>query len=117
MLHRLANLLETPLGPALLHFAAELRAKTGSENPRAFFDQRTAQLAPMFDAAIKRGELPASVDREGLFTLAAGPVYFRIFIAGRDVDDDFIDVIVGMVCWQYCPPSVAAKLSLPGRIA
>lgn len=117
VLRRLVDVLESPLGPALLHFAAELKAKGGRDYPRAFFDQRTAQLAPMFDAAIDRGELPASVDREGLFTLAAGPVYFRTFIAAREVDDDFIDSVVGMICWQYCPPSVAAKLSLPGRIA
>jgi AcrR family transcriptional regulator len=117
VLRRLVSVLESPLGPALLHFAAELRAKGGTDYSRAFFDQRMAQLAPMFDAAIERGELPPEVDRERLFTLAAGPIYFRMFIAGRELDDEFIDSIVGMICWQYCPPSVAAKLSLPGRIA
>ena len=57
------------------------------------------------------------VDREALFTVAAGAIYFRTFIAARDVDDDFIDMVVGLVCWQYCSPSTAAKLSLPGRLA
>ena len=43
---------------------------------RAYFDQRMAQLAPMFDAAIARGELPPTVDREALFTFAAGADLF-----------------------------------------
>jgi AcrR family transcriptional regulator len=117
ILRKLVEILESPMGPALLRVAAELRAQSGSEYSRAYFDQRMIQLAPMFDAAIARGELPASVDREALFTAAAGPIYFRMFIAGRGVDDDFIRSIVSSVCWLYCSPSAAAKLSLPARIA
>jgi hypothetical protein len=71
----------------------------------------------MFDAPVARGELPPNVDREALFTAAAGPIYFRMFIAGRPVDEDFIRSIVSSVCWLYCSPSTAAKLSLPARIA
>jgi AcrR family transcriptional regulator len=117
VLKKLVESLESPIGPALLHIAAELRAQSGSSYSRAYFDQRMAQLAPMFDAAIARGELPASVDREALFTSAAGPIYFRMFMAGRAVDDDFIRAIVSSVCWLHCSPSVAAKLYLPARIA
>ena len=117
ILRRLAEILETPLGPALVAVAAELRAKSGSDYSRAYFDRRMAQLDPMFDAAAERGELPAAVDREELFTFAAGPIYFRMFIAARKVDDDFIRSIVASVCWLYCSPSVAAKLSLPARMA
>jgi AcrR family transcriptional regulator len=117
VLNKLVESLESPIGPALLRIAAELRTQSGSNYSRAYFDQRMAQLAPMFDAAITRGELSASVDREALFTSAAGPIYFRMFIAGRAVDDDFIRSIVSSVCWLHCSPSVAAKLSLPARIA
>jgi hypothetical protein len=31
--------------------------------------------------------------------------------------DMIIDTIVASVCWLYCSPSAAAKLSLPARIA
>jgi AcrR family transcriptional regulator len=117
VLRKLVETLESPLGPAVLAIAAELRAGSGSDYSRAYFDQRMAQLAPMFDAAVERGELAPDVDREALFTVAAGAIYFRTFIAARGVDDDFIDMVVGLVCWQYCSPSVAAKLSLPGRLA
>jgi AcrR family transcriptional regulator len=117
MLHKLVELLETPVGPALLKVAAELRARSDGEYSRAYFDARVKQLDPMFDAAIASGELPADVDRETLLTFAAGPIYFRMFIAGRKVDDDFIRSIVSNICWLYCSPSAAAKLSLPARMA
>jgi hypothetical protein len=61
--------------------------------------------------------LGSDTDREGLFTAAAGPIYFRMFIAGRQVDEDFIHSVVSKVCWLYCSPSAAAKLSLPARMA
>ena len=117
LLRKLAELLETPVGPALLKVAAELRGRAAGDYSRTYFDSRMVQLDPMFDAAIKRGELSPDVDRETLFTFAAGPIYFRMFIASRPVDDDFLRSIVGNVCWLYCSPSAAAKLSLPARIA
>jgi hypothetical protein len=76
-----------------------------------------AQLDPMFDAAIRRGELPDNVNREELFTFAAGPIYFRMFIAGRPVDDEVIHSIVASVRCLYCIGSAATKVPLPARIA
>jgi AcrR family transcriptional regulator len=117
VLRKLADILETPLGPALIAVATELRAKSGNDYSRMYFDRRMEQLEPMFAAAIARGELPATIDREALFTFAAGPIYFRMFIAGRAVDDDFINSVVTSVCWLHCSPSAAAKMALPARIA
>jgi len=117
VLRKLVEILESALGPALLRIAVELRARDDKEFSRTYFDRRMEQLAPMFDAAIARGELPAEVDREALFTFAAGPIYFRMFIAARRVDDDFLHAIVSNVCWLHCSPSAAAKLSLPARMA
>ena len=117
VLRKLIEILESRLGPALLRVAAELRARDDKEFSRTYFDARMAQLEPMFEAAIARGELPADIDREGLFSAAAGPIYFRMFIAARRIDEDFIRAIVSNICWLYCTPSAAAKLSLPARIA
>jgi AcrR family transcriptional regulator len=117
VLRKLRDTLESPLGPAVLAVAVELRGHDGSDYPRAYFDRRMVQLDPMFDAAIARGELRPDVDREAVFTFAAGAVYFRTFIAARGVDEDFVHAIVSNICWLYCSPSVAAKLSLPARIA
>lgn len=117
VLRKLVAILKTPLGPAVMNVAAELRRDERDDVSRIFFDRRMAQLDPMFDAAIARGELRADIDREALFTLAAGPIYFRMFIAARAVDDEFIHSLAASVCWLYCSPSAAAKLSLPARIA
>jgi AcrR family transcriptional regulator len=117
ILRKLKAALDSPLGPALVEAAIELRAHDVDEAPRAYFDRRMSQLAPMFEAAIERGELAPQVDREALFTAAAGPIYFRMFIAGRTVDEEYIASIVSSICWLYCAPSTAAKLSLPARIA
>jgi AcrR family transcriptional regulator len=117
VLRKLVEVLGSRLGPALLRVAAELRARHDTDYSRAYFDARMAQLEPMFKAAIARGELPADVDREALFTAAAGPIYFRMFIAGRPIDEDFVHAIVSNICWLYCSPSSAAKLSLPARMA
>lgn len=117
VLRKLAGQLSAPVGPALVTVAAELRAEERDDFSRTFFDGRMAQLEPMFEAAIARGELPADVDREAVFTFAAGAIYFRTFIAARAVDEDFIHSVVESVCWLHCSPSAAAKLSLPVRMA
>jgi AcrR family transcriptional regulator len=75
VLRKMVEILESPAGPAVLRVAAELGAKPdGSRYARTYFERRMAQLAPMFEAAIARGELPASVDRKTLFASAAGPI-------------------------------------------
>jgi AcrR family transcriptional regulator len=101
VLRKLRDTLNSPLGPAVLAVAVELQGGA-HDYPRAYFDQRMKQLDPMFDAAIERGELAADVDRDTLFAFAAGPVYFRTFIAGRPVDDVFIDGIVESMRRRYC---------------
>ena len=102
VLVRLVRHLESPLGPALVSLAGELRAAHAGDYSRAYFDRRMIQLDPMFDGAIARGELPADVDREEVFTSVAGPVYFRLFIAARAIDEDWLDALVEKVCWLYC---------------
>jgi len=114
VLRKLVEVLESPAGPAVLRVAAELRGK--SDYIRTYFQQRMAQLAPMFDAGIARGELPAEVDREALFASAAGPIYFRIFIAGQTVEDAFARSIVESVCRLYCLPGKAPNLPLSTAI-
>jgi hypothetical protein len=36
-------------------------------------------------------------------------MYFRMFIAGRPLDDAFIDALVENVCWLYCGTRAAAQ--------
>ena len=101
-MRKLRDTLESPYGPALLAVVGALREGSGRRHARRFFDTRLAQLAPMFEAAIARGELPPNVDREALIAFAAGPIYFRMFIAAQPVDNRFIDGIVSSVCATFC---------------
>jgi AcrR family transcriptional regulator len=102
VLRRLVEQLETPLGPALVATAAGLRAHSGQDYSRAYFDRRMRQLQPMFEAAVERGELAPEADCEELFSMLAGPVYFRMFIAARPVEPQWIDRLVDTVCAIFC---------------
>ena len=117
VLRKLRDTLESPLGPALLSVAASLRRGSGADYSRAYYNIRMAQLAPMFDVAISRGELPADIDREELFTFAAAPIWYRTFVTGRGADNAFIQSVVDSVCQLYCSRRAATKVPLPGRIA
>lgn len=111
ILRKLAEALDSPIGPAVLGMAARMHSDPNADFPRDYFDGRMAQLEPMFEAAIARGDLSADVDREEIFTFAAGPLWFRKFIAGRPLDDAFVDGIVENVCWLYCSGSRASSRS------
>ena len=116
ILAKLVDVLESPLGAAFMAAAAELKASKSEGYSRDYFDRRMEQLSPMFDAAVARGELAAEVDREALFSCAAGPLYFRMFIAGRRVDEAFLDSIVELICGRFCKP-VPAEVPLPAGLA
>ena len=100
-LSNLARILETSLGPALMEVAGALQSGVAPGHAERFWESRQKQLAPMFEAAIARGELPADVDRDELFGMAAGPIYFRRFIASKRLSDDWVRQLVDRVCDGY----------------
>lgn len=102
VLSTLADLIATPMGPAIVTAAGTLHSEGRVAAARVFFERRMDQLEPMFDAAVRRGELAADVDREELFTFAVGTIWFSKFIASRIVGDREIDRIVAAVCAVYC---------------
>ena len=102
LLRRFAAIFSTSLGPAVITVAAAVRSIDDPEISSRFWTARRKQLEPMYDAAIARGELAADVDRDELFALAAGPIYFRLFIAQQSVDPAFIATIVDAICDRYC---------------
>jgi AcrR family transcriptional regulator len=100
-LSNLARILETSLGPALMEVAGALQSGVAPGHAERFWESRRKQLAPMFEAAIARGELPADVDRDELFGMAAGPIYFRKFIASKRLSDEWVRQLVDRVCDAY----------------
>ena len=100
VLRKLRDMLETPLGPAVVAVAAALRARR-EDYPRDYFDRRMKQLEPMYDAAVTRGELSPDVDREVIKSMAAGAIYHRMFLANWPADDDFIEGVVEAICRAF----------------
>jgi len=101
-LRQLAAILSGPLGPPIMTVAAALQAGHGPGETGRFWAIRQEQIRPMFDAAIARGKLPADVNQDDVFAMAAGPLFFRTFVIGRPVDDEFIAKVVDLVCAHYC---------------
>jgi AcrR family transcriptional regulator len=100
----LSRVLNSSLGPPLMSVAAALQSGAAPGQAEAFWASRQQHLAPMFEAAISRGELPADVDRDRLFAMAAGPIYFRKFIASQPVTDDCVRSVVSQVCDSFGVP-------------
>jgi AcrR family transcriptional regulator len=112
VLQRLATTLQSSLGRAFMALAAELSATPSRDLAQAYFARRMTQLGPMFSAAIVRGEISPTTDREFMFGFAAGAVYFRVFIASKPVDDAFIDSVVECVCRLFCSQAVSGDAPL-----
>ena len=101
-LNNLAKILSTRLGPALIEVAGALQSGVAPGQAERFWKSRQRQLAPMYEAAIARGELSADVDRDELFAMAAGPIYFRRFIASQSLTEAWVGKVVDRVCDHYC---------------
>lgn len=101
-LKNLTKVLSSPLGPALIEVAGALQAGAAPGQAERFWASRQRQLAPMFEAAIVSGELPGEVDRDELFAMAAGPIYFRRFISAQPLTEAWVRKLVDQVCDRYC---------------
>jgi len=101
-LRNLAKVLESPLGPSLIEVAGALQSGVAPGQAERFWASRQQQLAPMFEAAIERGELPADVDRDELFAMAAGPIYFQKYVASKRLTEAWVHKVVSQVCDRYC---------------
>jgi AcrR family transcriptional regulator len=103
-LTNLLRILNSPLGPSLMSVAAALQGGAAPGLAEKFWESRQRQLAPMFEQAIARGELSGDVDRDRLFALAAGPIYFRRFIASQPVTEKWLKGVVDQVCDSFDVP-------------
>lgn len=101
-LRRVAEALNSPVGMAMVAAAAvarldpEAKASAGD-----FWRARLRQQEPLVAAAIARGELPADIDREALFASADGPLYFRLLIVGRPIDEALVERVASAVEAQF----------------
>jgi AcrR family transcriptional regulator len=112
VLDRMAEILATPLGPALWAVGAALRAGSAPEHRARFWETRIQQILPIFEAAKARGELTPSANAEEIFAFAMGAVHFRMLVIGERVDSKRVDQIVDDVCRLYCGPSVEVQAAV-----
>jgi len=103
-LSSLVSVLNSPVGPSLMEIAGALQSGVAPGQAERFWESRRQQLAPMFEAAIERGELQADVDRDELFAMAAGPLYFWKFVASKPLTDNWVKRVVDEVCDRYSVP-------------
>jgi len=113
-LARVAHTLGSPLGMAMLAAGAVARLDPASrEAAGGFWKFRKKQQEPFVRAAIERGELNPDVSLDELFAAADGPLYFRLLIIGRPIDQEWVETTVDQVCRAFCRPKVKPQFETP----
>jgi|SRR5580692_2742857 AcrR family transcriptional regulator len=83
--------------------AAIVRAVVAADDPgvtqiaRSIWDRAYAAPSPVFERAMKRGELPPGTDTTLLLELLVAPVVHRFFILHAPTDDAFLARVVDTV--------------------
>jgi AcrR family transcriptional regulator len=62
-----------------------------------FWPERFRESKQVFVRAMERGELPAGTDPDLLLEMASGPLYFRLLMLGRELDDEFLERTADLV--------------------
>ncbi|MFC5753655.1 TetR/AcrR family transcriptional regulator [Actinomadura rugatobispora] len=91
--------LKAPWVTALLREAAPRSAKSAElyELLDRFWPERFQVAGAIFERAVERGELPAGTDPDFLLQMISGPLYFRLLMLGRPLDDAFLERTADLV--------------------
>lgn len=102
-LSRVAHTLGSPLGKAMLAAGAVARSDPESfAIAGAFWEHRKQRQERFVRAAIERGELDPDISLEELFAAADGPLYFRLLIIARPIDQPWVERVADQVCALFC---------------
>ncbi len=95
----LVSMLQTTPAGALLPAVVDEAARNPELRSRfdAFIDGRRAPVRQVLARAAARGELRAGVDQEVMVDLLCGPIFTRLLLTGRPLDDDLPGRIVDVV--------------------
>lgn len=97
--HLMTALNETPWGkiaPQVIAVAAtEVQTR---DLLRKWIEDRSEDVKSVFDAAIARGEINKDTSILQLVEMAIAVPYFRKLVAGRQLDHDWLDAHVDMIC-------------------
>ncbi len=92
-----------------------------AERDPAFADLHHQEAARRHQAArtaltrgVNRGELPPGIDPADVIDLLTGPIFYRRYVSGDAVDEDFADLVVDHVLRGLNAPTIDLHLS-PAR--
>lgn len=91
---RFARFWSTRLAQAMLTAILAARGTPAQGQVALFLDRRFAGFDDMFDQAIARGDIPATIDRIEILERAAGSVIFHQLVASRVIDEAWVDRLV-----------------------
>jgi AcrR family transcriptional regulator len=71
--------------------AAAVQSPAAREVLTRFLAGRTATMTVIVDRAVQRGEMPAGTDGAGVIRTVIALIYYRLFIAGEQADEELAD--------------------------
>jgi AcrR family transcriptional regulator len=90
--HAVASVRDPAVRAALASIvAAAVQSPAAREVLTRFLAGRTATMAVIVDRAVQRGEVPAGTDAEGVIRTVTALIYYRLFIAGEQADEELAD--------------------------
>jgi AcrR family transcriptional regulator len=92
-----------PYGPAMQGLVSEIA--TEPELARVYREQvvdpRRAQLAPVIERGIARGDLGADTDVRLIHELLVGPIFYRLFFSGGPIDRNLSTRLVDAILQAF----------------
>jgi AcrR family transcriptional regulator len=97
--HLMTALNETPWG----RIAPQVIAVAATEEQtrsllRKWIEDRSGDVRSVFDAAIERGEIGEDAPIAQLVEMAISIPYFRKLVAGKELDHNWLDIHVDLIC-------------------
>jgi AcrR family transcriptional regulator len=115
LLDELAVFLTSPLGNTLAHVLAAAAQDPASANARAdFWQARRQAVQPVFDRAIKRGELPAKIDWPLLVEVLSAPLHYRTLVSHEPLDSALHPRLIDLVLNGVGDQKSADRSAKPG---
>jgi AcrR family transcriptional regulator len=97
--HLMTALNETPWGKIAPQVIAIAANEQQTRNlMRKWIEDRSESFEAVFDAAKARGEIAKEVSPEHLIEFGIASPYFRKLIAGRTLDEEWLESHVDMIC-------------------
>jgi AcrR family transcriptional regulator len=101
----------TPFGPAMQGLASQIA--TDPELARVYREQvvqpRVAQLGPVIERGIARGDLRADTEIRLVHELLVGPIFYRLLFSGGPLDRNLGPRLVDPILAGFAPPANNAR--------